>query len=148
MKIIHSVKAIDFRLLADVYIQSSREQGRLNYPGYPVQQQILLAEQELYGDLKCFFDTVNSFYAVWEIEGRYVSALRMEPYQDGMILEGLETAPQDRGNGYAKKLVSAVLSELSKHGNGIIYSHVDNKNAASMAVHLACGFEKVKDCAV
>lgn len=148
LKIIRSFNAMDFRLLADVYIQSSRERGMLNYPDYPVQQQLLLAEQDLYGDVKCFFDTEKSFYAVWEREGRYVSALRMERYKDGLLLEGLETAPDERGKGYAKMLVSAVLSEVSSQEKTVIYSHIDNKNTASMAVHLASGFEKLRDCAV
>lgn len=148
LKIIRSFNAMNFRLLADVYIQSTREQGMLNYSDYPAQQQLLLAEQDLYGDLKCFFDAEKSFYAVWELEGRYLSALRMEPYKDGLLLEGLETAPEERGKGYAKLLVSAVLSEVFSQENAVIYSHIDKKNTASMAVHLACGFEKIRDCAV
>ena len=148
LKIIRSFKQMNFRLLADVYIQSCQERGRLNYPDYPEAQQIFLAEQDLYGEVSCFFQDENAFYAVWQLEGKYVSVLRMEPYEDGLLLEGLETVQEERGKGYAKALVSAVLSELYGQGEQIIYAHIDKKNTASLAVHRACGFDKVRDCAV
>lgn len=148
MKIIQSFNELNFRMLADVYLQSCQQSGKQNYPDYPPAQQILLAEQDLYGDVKCFFEDKNAFYAVWELEGRYVSVLRMEPYKDGLLLEGLETAPEERGNGYAKLLLQSVLSNLSTQEIPVIYSHIDKKNTPSLAVHIACGFEKIGDCAV
>ncbi len=148
LKIIQSVYKMNFRMLADVYAQSCQERGILNYPDRPRAQQLLLAEQDLYGEVKCFFEDYKAFYAVWETDNKYVSVLRMEPYKDGLLLEGLETAPEERGKGYAKLLLCAVLSETSGQENKIIYSHIDKKNTASVAVHLACGFEKIRDCAV
>ena len=147
LKIIRSLKDLNFRQLADVYIQSCQERGSVHYSGQTAQQQ-LLSEQDLYGEVKCFLADKNAFYAVWESDGKYVSALRIEPYKDGLLLEGLETLPEQRCKGYAKQLVSAVLSELSEQGSAAVYSHIDKKNTASLAVHLDCGFEIVRECAV
>lgn len=148
LKIIRSLGNLDFRLLADAYTQSCQEQGKLNYPDYPASQQLLMAEQELYGAVKCFFQDKNAFYAVWQSDGRYLSVLRMEPYQDGLLLEGLETPPEERGKGYAKQLVRSVISVLSQQEKVLIYSHIDKKNNASLAVHRTCGFALLRDYAV
>ncbi len=118
------------------------------YSNYPAEQQIFLAEQDLYVEVKCFFQDKSAFYAVWELDHRYSSVLRMEPYLDGFLLEGLETAKEERGKGYATKLVCSVLSMLSQQEKMTVYSHIDKKNYPSIAVHLAAGFEKIRDCAV
>lgn len=148
LKIVRSLKELDFGLLKAVYLQSCQERGMQNYPDYPPAQQILLAEQDLYGDVKCFFEDTKAFYAVWYTGEHYVSVLRMEPYEDGLLLEGLETIPEERGKGYAKTLVRSVLTKLKEQEIPVIYSHIDKKNTASIAVHLACGFEKIRDYAV
>ena len=77
---------------------------------------------------------------------RYVSAARLEPYRDGLLLEALETAPELRGRGYAAALLRNMLE--SAPGTGPVYSHVDKKNAASLAVHRACGFRRILEHAV
>lgn len=148
LKIVRSLKDLDFRLLKAVYLQSCQERGLQKYSDCPPAQQLLLAEQELYGDVKCFFEDKKAFYAVWYADEHYVSALRMEPYRDGLLLEGLETMPEERGKGYAKMLVSSVLAKLKEQESPVIYSHIDKKNTASIAVHLACGFEIIRDFAV
>lgn len=147
LKIIRSIRELNFGKLADVYTQSCQELETGNFSDIPLGQRILLAEQDLYGEVKCFFADKNAFYAIWEVDGCYVSALRMEPYKDGLLLEGLETKPSQRNKGYAKKLILAVLAEL-KESKAVIYSHIDKKNAASIAVHCSCGFEKIQDIAV
>ena len=73
----------------------------------------------------------------------YFSALRLEPYEDGLLLEALETAPAHRRKGYAEKLIRAVQAEFLQK----IYSHVSKKNTASLAVHQKCGFRQVLDYA-
>ena len=83
-------------------------------------------------------------YAVWEENGQYISAVRFEPYRDGILLEALETAPEHRGKGYAAKLVCAALLQLQLQK---VYSHVSKKNTASLALHERCGFVKVLDYA-
>ena len=43
-----------------------------------------------------FFRQKSAFYAIWLVENSYQSALRLEPYRDGLLLEALETAPNAR----------------------------------------------------
>jgi len=59
LKIIRSLKDLNFRQLADVYIQSCQERGSVHYSGQTAQQQ-LLSEQDLYGEVKCFFADKNA----------------------------------------------------------------------------------------
>ncbi len=91
-----------------------------------------------------FFRTEGAYYAVWEACGSYVSALRLEPYMDGLLLSALETAPQHRNSGYATKLMQAALAQVRLP----VYSHVNKKNRASCAVHHSCGFQRLKGYAV
>ncbi len=106
-------------------------------------------ETEFYNYLRgCFFDTNDGVYCLWEEEGVYVSALRLEPYKDAMILAGLETAPNYRCRGFATLLVTEVLDWLDKQHILKVYSHIHRSNQPSVSVHLRCGFRKVNDCAV
>lgn len=135
--IAHALRDLQFSQLMDVYIQSNSESGNCN----PLQ-----AEQDFHAYLREeFFRDPKAFYAVWEHDGCYKAALRMEPYKDGLILAGLETAPEERRKGYAAALMRAVLDWLAEQGNVTVYSHVKRSNLASLAVHKACGFEKILD---
>lgn len=139
LKIIHALRELQFGQLMDVYTQSNAE----FYGG-----NVLQAEQEFYAYLReCFFTDPMAFYAVWVCDGRYKAALRVEPYNDGLLLAALETAPAERKKGYATELVRDVLELLAAQGNTAVYSHVHKKNVASLAVHRACGFEKILDYA-
>lgn len=138
--IANSMKELDFRQLCYVYAQSNSERGVRDYSKHSVGEQIIFAEQDFYQDLQCFLLEEKAFYAIWAPEGHYVSALRMEPYLEGFLLEGLETAPSARRNGYARALINAVLSYMSKQGDKTVYSHVKKENRASLAAHLTCGF--------
>ena len=103
---------------------------------------------EFYGDLTFFFHIPDAKYMLWELEGRYVTALRVEPYRDGFLIAGLETAPQYRRQGCATQLLDAALQWLTTHGAKRIYSHVAKNNTASQKVHTRCGFVTVADHAV
>jgi len=142
--IVRSGRDLDFRQLMDVYEESNRQWAREHYPYLSESEQILRTEQDMYENLRCFFLDRASFYAIWEQDGSYVSAVRFEPYKDGMLLEALETKPAERKRGYAKQLVTAVLDQM----HGKIYSHVDKHNHASLAVHKACGFAEISDYSV
>lgn len=149
LKIYKSLRELDFGQLMAVYEEGNRENGQELYPGLPEGQQILRAEQDFYRYLReCFFPTEGAFYAAWEEDGRYIAALRLEPYQDGLLLEALGTAPGERKKGYAKALIGAVQEWLAKQGSVRIYSHVSKRNAASLATHRACGFQIILDHAV
>ena len=144
LHIIKNFRQLDFRKLMDIYAQSNLENARERYPELPDGLAVLQAEQDFYDYLRdVFFKTQGAYYALWEDQGRYVSALRLEPYKDGVLLEALETAPDSRGRGYAQSLVKAVLPLENK-----IYSHVGKKNNPSLAVHEKCGFQRISQRAV
>lgn len=130
-----------FGQLMEVYAESNRENGEDFFPDCTPQDQIIRAEQEYYTYLAdCFFQEKDAAYYIWSVDGQYVSALRLEPYQDGMLLEALETHPEHRGRGYATALVQAVLQQTMYPK---IYVHISRKNAPSIAVHTSCGFRKI-----
>lgn len=129
-----------FSQLTQVYAQTLGCSGNNN---------LLEAEQDFYQYLQdVFFVSDDAFYAVWLESEKYVCALRIEPYKDGYLLAGLETCPQQRGKGYAKALVSAVIDSLKAENKPVrIYAHILKSNIASIRVHERCGFEKTADLA-
>ena len=138
---LHELK---FTKLMDIYVEGNRENGALVHPDLSEGQQILRAEQAFHQYLtEVFFVTAGAVYAIWVENDVYVSALRLEPYEDGLLLEALETVPTQRRKGYAEKLIRAVQAEFPQK----IYSHVSKKNTASLAVHKKCGFRQVLDYA-
>ena len=137
---------IDFSNLMEVYIEGNRENGDDQYPDLSEGQKLLQAEQDFYRFLTdVFFRTTGAVYAVWEEKGQYISALRLEPYRDGLLLEALETRPDMRRMGYGEKLICAVLAHFPDRR---IYSHVGKRNAASLKIHEKCGFRRISDYAV
>ena len=141
-----SLGALNFGQLMAVYEQSNRENGAEFWPDLSEGQQILRVEQDFYQYLReCFFTTEGAVYALWSPAGEYVSALRLEPYQDGLLLEALETAPGQRRKGYAADLITAVLQMV---GETKVYSHVSKRNTASLRTHEKCGFHRVLEHAV
>lgn len=142
-----SLSQLQFGSLMAVYADANRENGRESWPEEPEMRQIQLAEADFYRYLsQVFFKTPGAVYAVWEENGRYVSALRLEPYRDGLLLEALETAPEQRRKGFAAALIQAVQGFLG--GKTKIYSHVDKRNLPSLKVHEKCGFRRIADYAV
>lgn len=144
LKIASAWKDLNFSQLMAVYAESNRENGEEFYPQLSGGEQLLQAEQDFYQYLQeSFFRTEGAYYALWTENGIYVSALRIEPYKDGVLLEALETAPEYRRRGYAKALVQAVLAREKK-----VYSHVGKRNAGSLKVHERCGFRRISEQAV
>ena len=143
---ITSMKELNFGQLMAVYEEGNRENGQEFWPELPEGQQIHLAEQDFYQYLReSFFPAEEAVYAVWSVNGKYVSALRLEPYQDGLLLEALETAPEHRRKGYAAALLRAVLEQRQ---NIKIYAHIHKKNTPSLRTHESCGFHRILDHAV
>lgn len=99
----------------------------------------LEAEQALYDFLRHDFFP-NGICCLWEEKGRYVAALRLQPWKDGWLLEGLQTHRAHRSKGYAKALVLASLENVNTQK---VYVHIQRQNAASIALHTACGFRKI-----
>ncbi|MBO5317197.1 MAG: GNAT family N-acetyltransferase [Oscillospiraceae bacterium] len=140
LQLIKSIQELKFSQIMDVYTQSNLRYGNKVYKQLPEGLRLLSAEQDFYAYLCAFFRTQGAFYAVWCVDGQYLSALRMEPYHDGYLLAGLETIPDERGKGYAKLLIKQTLVEFRTHSRLPVYSHIEKSNSASIAVHKACGF--------
>lgn len=147
--VIRSMRELHFGRLMDVYAQTNRDTAGERWPSEPESHAVALAEQDFYNYLSaCFFRTKGAIYFAWLESGRYVSALRLEPWRDGVLLEGLETAPERRNCGYACVLIRAVQAYLREQGIVKLYSHIRKRNLASVAVHEKCGFRKLYDHAV
>lgn len=143
------MSALHFGSLMAVYAESNRENGRVFWPEESEMRQMQLAEEDFYNYLsQVFFKTPGAMYAVWKENERYVSALRLEPYRDGLLLEALETAPAQRRKGCAAALIQAVQVFLRQRGSVKLYSHVDKQNLPSLKTHEACGFRRTADYAV
>lgn len=141
----HSLRELRFGALMGVYLQGNQEKAERDYPEEPAGAGLRLAEEDFYRYLReCFFRTPGAAYAVWEEGGSYVSALRLEPYRDGVLVNALETAPQQRRKGYASRLLEAVLGTL----NGPVYSHVAKRNLPSLALHERLGFRRIQETAL
>ena len=127
--------------MMDVYQEGNTITGKKLYQNLSENLQILYAEQDFYTYLQTFFREPSARYAVWVEGGRYVSALRLEAYNNGLLVTALETAPAERNKGFAVSLLRAVLLFLRSQGNGILYSHIVKDNMTSVNVHLSCGFQ-------
>lgn len=141
-----SLRELDFRQLMDVYEEGNRENAGQQYLQLPEGQGISEVEQDFYAFLKAeFFSVPGAFYATWTVDRRYVSALRMEPYRDGWLIEAVETKPDCRRKGYASSLMKAVFDVLQV---GKVYSHIHKKNLPSQKLHEGLGFRRCADRAV
>lgn len=139
-----NLESMDFGALMKVYLEGNVENGACFYPEKSPEEQIVFAEHDFERFLRNnFFLREQARYYVWETYGRYIAALRLESFQDGLLLEALETCPDQRGRGYAKKLIRAVIGTLSTGTR--IYSHVSKDNRASLATHTACGFVQIME---
>jgi GNAT superfamily N-acetyltransferase len=140
------VKNLSFSQLMMVYEEGNRENAEEFWPDMEEGRRMIRAEQEFYQYLReVFFPTEHARYFVWEENGNYISALRLEPYRDGLLLEALETHPEYRRKGYAGRLIRAV-QEVSSDAK--IYSHVSKRNMASLKTHDKCGFRRIAENAV
>ncbi len=135
------LEKLNFGMLMQLY-----EETNLKANGLPG---LLDTEQAFYQYLReIFFKTNSAFYAIWVDNSQYVSALRIEPYREGLLLAALETKPSERRKGYASSLIRSVLMMLRDSDPCVrIYAHIHKKNIASQRVHALCGFQKTADFA-
>ena len=137
-----SLEELNFPELMKIYVEGNREHGEEMWPDKTEKEQLSLAEQDFHSFLRDrFFSKPEAVYMIQEAEGRYVSALRLEPNRDGLLLEALETLPGERRKSYAVSLISAVQRWLKARGEVTLYSHVSKRNEASLRTHRRCGFE-------
>ncbi len=145
LKILSSFHALQFRQLSDVYEDSNCQLGHMRYRNEHEAQQLLMAEQDLYSYLKEFYKMQGAYCAVWQEGDMYISALRIEPFRDGLLLSGLETIPHMRRRGYGLQLVKAVLEDIRSRTTLPVYSHIDKSNVASLFLHEKAGFVRIYD---
>lgn len=143
------MKELPFGELMAVYAESNTEAGRQRWPHETTDRSIALAEQDFYEYLRHgFFRMPGAVYCLWMENEVCVSALRLEPWKDGMLLTGLETAPERRNRGYACALIRGVQVYLGRQGGVRLYSHIRKRNTPSIHTHEKCGFRKISDMAV
>lgn len=148
LKVIEKLDGLDIRQLMQVYQETNRKYGSVTYKNLPENLQILYAEQDFYAYLELFFSSKDSVYAVWAPDGVYKAALRVERYDDGLIITGLETAPDMRQRGYATLLLESVINYLGESNSPKLYSHIEKKNNVSLRLHENIGFQKISDSAI
>lgn len=142
LKIIKSMKQLNIGQMLAVYEESIRENGeRFSLSNRQAEDRFLSYLEE------DFFRQQGAFYAVWSVNNVYQSALRLEPFKDGLLLEALETAPNARRQGYAVALMQGVLEQLKESKYRTVYSHVNKRNRASFMLHQKCGFRIISDSA-
>lgn len=143
LHIAKNLRDLNFSALMEVYMEGNREKAESDFPEVSTEQGIYLAEQDFYQYLReVFFRTPGAIYCLWQENGRYLSALRLEPYKDGLLLEALETSPEHRRKGYAEVLMREILP-----GSGKIYSHVHKSNIPSLRIHEKLGFCRISESA-
>ncbi len=135
---------LNFPALMAIYAEGNRENGADQWPGESPERQLQLAEERFRDYLAhVFFRTPGAVYCILQEDGLWVSALRLEPYKDGLLVEALETAPEYCRRGYGEKLLRAVQTRIGHK----LYSHVHKKNRPSLALHEKCGFRRISEMA-
>lgn len=146
VKIITRYDQLNMRQYLDVMEDSIHADAEIIWFHRPIESAILCEEQSVRSYLlNHFFGKEDCVCLVWEEDGVYVSALRMEPFRDGLILTALETKPDCRRRGYAQKLVQSAMEYAAGRK---VYAHISKKNKASLALHKKAGFQKILDHAV
>ena len=149
LKIFRVSHQLDLGKLAAVYKESISLSGQENYRYLSPYEQLYEAEKDFYDYLQHRFFTVpEAACCVWEVLDEYVAAVRLEPYNGGSLLAGLETAPIHRRKGYGKMLVKAVIQQLIPNDGTVLYAHINKKNIPSLRLHKSCGFTEALDYAV
>lgn len=144
--IVKQFRQLDREMLMALYKESNRKYAALLFPLEETEQGLSKFENAFEDYLRYdFFSAPGAFYALWEEDGRYLSAARFEPFEDGVLMEALETHPDYRCRGYAKKLIASVQENYADIGK--IYSHVEKKNLPSLKTHLSCSFTTALDYA-
>ena len=142
LEIIKSMKQLNIGQIIGVYEESIRENAeRFSLTNQQAEDGFLSYLEE------DFFRQQGAFYAVWSVNNVYQSALRLESYRDGLLLEALETAPNARRQGYGAALLEGVLKQLKESKYKVVYSHISKRNRASLNLHKKCGFSIISDSA-
>ena len=130
-----------YRLVHEIYGESNLENVKWDNPEVEDFSKLLFEYEKGYMDfVQSFLVNEKNRYYIFEINGQWVSALRMTKVEDFYYLEALETAKQYRKKGYGTEFLQELIRILKKRGKVIIRSNVSKKNTASLALHRKCGF--------
>ena len=145
LKIINTMRDFPFGQMMEVYYESNAATAREQFPDESEYEGLYRVEMEFYRYLRYdFFTMGDGFYALWMEGNRPVSTARFERWKDGWLLEGLETHPDHRGKGYARRVLEGALLRIQEP----VYAHVAKDNGPSLRVHEKCGFVRCPDTAL
>lgn len=147
LEIYSRLSQISYSELMKVYLDSNKQVGAKRFAHLDEVEQLIEAEQEFFAYIEFFLKEESSLYAVLLDQGHYLCCVRVEKYKDGVLLTGLETAPNERNKGYASELLLRLEDYLSSIGVYAIYSHVSSGNLPSIRVHEKCKYLKISDYA-
>ena len=144
---ITSPDELDQGKLMFIYSEGNAENAEYFYPEIEDKKEaVKKVENDFCNFLRTEFFNGENIYCVSDINGVWVSALRLNKIEEGFYyLEALETAPQYRKKGYASELLREVISDLKKSGKFKIRDCVGKKNIASINTHEKCGFKIISE---
>ena len=130
------------RMIRDIYPEGCVENARYFHPELEDLTEAILEEERHFLDFlqNKFFPKEENSYYVLEVDGEWVSALRLTKLEGFYYLESLETPPAQRKKGYGSRIVNEVIDLLKQRGKVIIRDNVAKDNWASLATHKKCGF--------
>ena len=145
---INSFKKIDRIKLMDIYSEGNIENIDYFYSDMSDKNEALKRIEDNFLNYikENFFKNIRNKYMILEVDGIWVSALRLYYVEDGLYyIEALETHPEYRKKGYGAKLLLQVLDLLKETGGFKICDCIRKENIASLATHKKCGFEIVSE---
>lgn len=139
---------LDPRKLMDIYAESNLDNTAYFYPEITDKAEAVRRMEERFLEYldQNFFHTPGPSLWVLEVDGRWVSALRLNELKPGFYyLEALETSPDCRRRGYSSRLLTELIETLKQRGPFELHDCVGKKNKASLRTHLKCGFQIVAE---
>lgn len=138
------------RLVHDIYPEGCIENAKWRYPDRENLSEAIEEEARYFESFlkEKFFPKENNRYYVLDVEGEWVSALRLTQLDGFYYLEALETPPKQRKMGYGARVLKETIELLAQRGPVVIRDSVKKDNLASLATHRKCGFRIEQEEAV
>lgn len=144
---------LDFPKLMEIYRESNLENIPYFFPEETDPERGLRQVEAGFRDYleKDFFESPENRYYVLEDGERWASAIRLSPIPErerSWYAEALETAPDCRRRGYARKLMELLCYALAKEGPFELTDSVSKRNLPSLGFHESVGFTVYQENAV
>ena len=141
---------LDFPKLMEIYRESNLENISYFFPEETDPEQGLREVESGFRDYleHSFFEEPGNRYCVLTDGENWASAIRLSPVpgrERAWYAEALETAPDLRRRGYARKLMELLCFTLSQGGPFELTDSVGKRNTASLAFHENLGFTVWQD---